>query len=325
MKFFVYALITIFCATDAVCCCANESSYIPSFSETPKNINITVDFLYWTVKEEGIGNDNWAQISYAANPTTIVLNVQALSFNYSPGFRIGFGYRLPYHWDTKLSYTWFRTSAKDEIATDGQITSPFFGNFYASNYKYNQASMNFSVLFNMFDWDFGRKYWISNGISLRPFGGIKSGWIDQTIHTKWSSATLFAKENLKNNFCGIGPRGGFQSQWKIGPETGFFSLMGDFATALMWANWSIPDIYTNSKPEQVEVRYEERYSASIMFQSFLGIGWEMNCNKNSYLSIRAGFEAQIWLEQFQINDWNVGKLNNQLTLMGGTFGFNFIF
>jgi len=331
MKFFVFfcALSSFAYAATDIPCCGNGLPNVPSFSEIRcHNVNVTVDFLYWTVEEEGIGNDNWAQIAFAADPITTVLDVQVLSFDYAPGFRIALGYNLPYdYWDTRLSYTWFRTAAKDHISTEGQITSPFFGNFYASNFKYKQASIQFSVLFNMFDCELGRKYWVSEGLSVRPFAGIKGGWIDQTIRTKWASPSLSAIENLKNNFWGVGPSGGVQSQWKFGKnETQFFSFIGDFATALMWADWSIPDTYTNTNPQEVVIRYKERYSASLIFQSFMGIGWETNFNKDrSHFAMRVGYEMQFWLEQFQVIDWNVGKLNNQLTLMGGTFDFRFNF
>ena len=331
MKFFIFvlALSSFAYAAAEVPLCGNEASKDSApLRGHSNNINMSVDFLYWTIKEDGIGSDNWAQIATVESGNTTVLDVQTLSFNYAPGFRVGIGYDLPYdNWDTRLSYTWYRTHANDHISTSGEITSPFFGNFYASNYKYKKASIHFSLLLNMFDWELGRKCQVSNGLSIRPFLGLKGGWINQTIKTKWSNPTLSAKENIKNDFWGVGPSGGLNTQWRIsGNECQFFSLIGDFSGALMWANWSIPDKYTNSKPQEVTIRFEEFYSASLMFQTFMGFGWQRNFYKDAFrFSLRAGYELQFWLEQFQVNDWNVGKLNNQLTLLGGTIDFRFDF
>ncbi len=332
MKSFIFfsALASFAYAAD-VPCCMNGLPNVSSLSENHcHNVNVSVDFLYWTAEEDGIGNDNWGQILTNPDPITKVVDIQVVSFDYSPGFRVGIGYDLPYdQWDTKISYTWFRTEAKDHISTNGEISSPFFGNFFASTplFKYKQASIQFTILFNMFDWELGRKYWVSEGLSVRPFAGLKGGWIDQTIRTRWTRPDLAAAENIKNNFWGFGPSGGLKTQWKIGNnENRFFSLIGDFAGALMWANWSIPDVYKNSNPQKVTVRFDEFFLASLMFQSFIGIGWETNFNKDrSHFAVRAGYELQFWLEQFQVFDWNVGKLNNQLSLLGGTFDFRFDF
>ncbi len=35
--------------------------------------------------------------------------------------------------------------------------------------------------FDMFDWELGRSYFVSNYLVLVPHFGIKGGWIDQTI------------------------------------------------------------------------------------------------------------------------------------------------
>ena len=44
-------------------------------------------------------------------------------------------------------------------------------------------------MFNIFDWELGRNFWVSKALSLRPFLGLKGGWIHQSIHTKWQNPT----------------------------------------------------------------------------------------------------------------------------------------
>jgi len=74
----------------------------------------------------------------------------------------------------------------------------------------------------MFDWELGRSYWISKNLSLRPFFGIKGGWINQSINGTYYNLIInnvltnnLGTEHLKNNFWGIGPLGGINTNWRI--------------------------------------------------------------------------------------------------------------
>lgn len=289
-------------------------------------VYVSADFLYWTVEEDGVGNDNWCQVTTTLPSHTIVLDVQQLSFDYSPGFRIGIGGSPFDRLDVELEYTWFRTEAKDR-ASGELISSPFFGNYYASNPKYNNAYIQFSVLFNMFDLQIRREILVSNGLLLNPFAGIKGGWINQKIETQWEKQEFEATETLENFFWGIGPSCGVNTQWKLGKyKKSFFSVFANFSGALMWADWSFSDKYTSSHPKTVEIVFQESYQASLTLQNFMGIGWETSFNRDSSrFSFRMGYETQYWLEQLQFMNWNVGKLNNKLTLLGGTFDVCFDF
>ena len=122
-------------------------------------------------------------------------NIQEVDFGWDVGIRAGLGYGMLHdQWKTKVYYTYFDTRGKDSISSSpGAVHSTFLGNFYVYNTdgsgisgpSYQKATIDWKIDFNMFDWDLGRSFWASPSIALFPFIGIKGGWIDQSIHSKW--------------------------------------------------------------------------------------------------------------------------------------------
>jgi hypothetical protein len=184
----------------------------------------------------------------------------------------------------------------------------------------------------MFDWEIGRKFWINKPLILHPFVGIKGGWIDQSIHSKWQNSSLsgaehfnVGSENLKNNYWGIGPKAGINSKWNLYNDHSQFYLLGDFSIALMWGHWSFSDLFQNDLSQEVSVDLQNINSGSSMLQMFMGFGWDNNFSKNRLFSVKLGYEMQFWLDQLQFYSFTAGRLVNILTLQGGTLELHFNF
>jgi len=304
--------------------------------------NVFTDLLVWSAQESG--TENWAQI-YGPNSADVL----DLSFGWDVGFRIGIDYGMSHdQWDSQLVYTWFRTKGNEHAnANPGEIVaSSFLGNFYIGNANgaadsggtYQKASIQWTILFNMFDWDLGRNYWVSSALSLRPFVGVKGGWIHQTIHSKWEDAIASARipnadafgvatENLKNNFWGLGPSAGLNTKWRfVELCSQSFSLFGDFSGALLFGRWTFGDVYKNEVPEEVTVTSKTINGGASMLRTFMGLGWDADWNTDQFhFAVRLGYEAQFWLDQLQFYSFNEGRLVNELTLQGGAIDFRFDF
>lgn len=267
------------------------------------------------------------------------IEILDVNFKWDTGFRAGVGYQLDHDcWDTQGQVTHFKTEGSDHAHSTALIASAFLGNFYFDNLagfafsgpQYHKASIKWTIDFNIFDWELGRKFEISKALILRPFIGVKGGWIHQIIHSKWEhpNQTNFetATENLKNNFRGVGPSVGLNTVWKLWKRGGAsFSLFGDVSGALMWGKWTLKDVYTNDAPYKFPVIQSGMTGAATMVRLFTGLQWESSLKNNSSISMRIGYEAQFWLDQLQFYSFNMGRLDNQLTLQGGAAEVRFDF
>lgn len=315
------------------------SGSLSAFSIQHNALNLHADLLYWTARESG--TENWAQVFDNASPDSTI-TILPVDFKWNAGLRVGADYALPCDcWDTRFYYTWFRTKGSDHASTDGLITSSFTGSFYINNTEgahlgpsYRKAGIDWTINFNMFDWELGRKLQICNTLALRPFIGLKGGWIHQSVNTTWEDPIVanpasfgVSRENIKNNFFGIGPSIGMDGVWDLcRTERHTINIFGDISGALMYGHWSFSDIYTNEVPQRVEIDVPASDGAATMMRSFVGMGWETPlCDGNYIVQLRIGYEFQIWMDQLQFYSLNWGRLGNPLTLQGGTVDFQFKF
>lgn len=294
---------------------------------------VSADFLAWFPSEEV--TSIWADVITVGNNTS-TWEAPGFNFKWDYGFRLGIGRDLRHdQWDTALYWTWFRTDAKHTIfpQANSLIGPEFFAAFLSGN---SPKSMNahWTLLLNMFDWELGRSYWISKHLSLRPFLGLKGGWIDQSIHAKYFGLTIHnvltnnsGDEHLKNNFWGIGPLAGVNTKWQVrnfGLHS--FNFFGDFSAATMWGTWSCGDVYKNTVFKKSSVNTKNSVLGALMFRGFMGIGWDLSfCADKSHFVTKLGYEMQLWLDQLQIATFQLQRLHGDLTLQGVTFSCQFNF
>lgn len=311
------------------------------FHPDSTGIDIFADLLVWCAKESG--TEAWAQV-LTSSGTHAQFDLRAVDFEWNAGFRVGVGYGMRHdQWDTQLYYTWFHTHGDGRASGGpGTVHSSFLGNFYVDNTQgaglsgpaYQNASIRWAIRFNMFDWELGRSFWVSKALSLRPFVGLKGGWIHQKIHSTWQTPNLpaseffnTATENLKNNFWGIGPCGGLNTKWMLFTRPNHtFSLFGDFSAAIMYGQWTFGDRYRNDIQQEIVIRSSHLKSGATMARGLMGFGWDAKfCQGRYQFSTKLGYEMQFWLDQLQFYSFDIGRLSNELTLQGGTLELRFDF
>lgn len=318
-----------------------------TFQECCSNTNefkVFANLLSWTVREAGA--DNWAEVidteGSPQNPNRVA-SLKEVPFPWDIGFRIGASCQSIYKlWDTKAYYTRFHTRGKDDLfGGPGTVHSTFLGNFYVNNPSgsglsgsaYEKASIDWTIDYNIFDWHFGYNVCVSNRVNFHPYLGLKAGWIHQSIHSMWENPDIEGEgafqvgtENLKNNFWGIGPEVGVESKWLLFTrQCHFVHLLADFSVALLYGHWSFSDVYQNDLGEQIIIGNQNMNSGAPAFKTFIGFGWEHAKEGRCRFSTKLGFEMQIWLDQLRYYSFTGGRLENQLTLQGGTLEFCFSF
>ncbi|NGX51563.1 MAG: hypothetical protein K1060chlam2_01433 [Chlamydiae bacterium] len=334
----VFFLIFLLLALPRLYAVPNDQNGLPNISTRTESSSsswaVSADFLFWFASEEV--TSIWADV-ITVEDNRSSWGAPGFDFNWDYGFRIGVGYNLIYdQWDTVLYWTWFRTDAKHSLSSSPNVSlHPEFFAAFLSGDSPRSMSVDWSILFNMFDWELGRSYWVSENLSLRPFLGIKGGWINQSIDAHYHDLIIdlifptnhSGRERLKNNFWGVGPTGGINSKWRVyNFGSHFFDLFGDFSVATMWGQWTCNDVYKNTLPKKSTVNTKNSTLGALMFRGFMGIGWEADFHEgSSHFTAKLGYEMQFWLNQLRLATFQLQRLHGDLTLQGVTLHCRFDF
>jgi len=318
-------------------CAAPNDPFLPGHSVRMQHFvskwAVCADVMAWYASEEV--SSIWANV-IAADHDASNISVPSFNFKWDYGFRIGLGTHLLHdQWDTVFCWTRFHTDARHSISPILQEipAQEFFAGFLSGD---NPRSMSatWRISLNLADWELGRSYCISNELSMRPFLGIKAGWINQSIHAQYDGLIIdeaftnnSGKEYLKNNFFGIGPSGGINSKWNLyNCGSQFLSLFGDFSTAVLWGTWTCSDVYKNTLSYTSCVNTKKSSLGSLAFRGFMGITWGTIVNADkSHFTAKIGYEMQFWLNQLRINTFQLQRLQADLTFQGITFCCRFDF
>lgn len=295
------------------------------YNKNPSNnLVLSLDYLYWFSSQEVASI--WADVITIGNNTSS-WKADGFNFNWDSGFRVGVGYNFNYDkWDTLFTWTWFETDAEHSIPFESNASiSPEFDAAFLSGDRPQSMSAKWSLFLNMFDFELGKSLWITKCFFLRPFLGIKGGFINQKIHAKYYDLIInhvstndLALENLKNNFSGIGPLLGFSTKWRVKSFVyNFFDIFGDFSIATMWGDWVCKDFYKNSINRTSSVNMKDSKLGAFMFKGFMGLEWDLKIKKSCFTT-KLGYEMQIWLNQLRIATFQLQRLHNDLTLQGIT-------
>jgi hypothetical protein len=295
--------------------------------EQCRTIDIFADALYWKTGERV----EWGfTITQSENSQQI--NYKTFSFDWAPGFRVGLGYNMEHDlWDTQLSYTWFQSKANGHAS--GLVTGASLAARLSLLEPFAIGKSRINLRYNIFDWDLGRSFSISDYLTFRPYIGLKGGRINQIIHFHWKTGEIFdlftiaASEKMINRFQGGGPKGGMTGKWCFGNiQTHTFSLIGAFEAAFLWGHWTIKNNYIDSLPTDIKVKTSARNFGALVLHGFIGLGWDLNFNcDQSHFSLHIGYEIEDWFDQFQIYSDISGSQTNDLILQGLNAGLRFDF
>jgi hypothetical protein len=253
---------------------------------------------------------------------------KSVSFDWNFGIRAGMGYQFEGDkWDTRLYYTWFQTRGKNSaIASnaDSNITTALLGEWLTFGFASNSGRIQWQILLNAVDWELGRNSPVGKGFSFRPHLGLKGAWIYQTMHSQWTTKENSATENLKNNFWGLGPKGGVNTNWHLGSiKNHSFNLFGDTSLTLFGGRWTFKDIQKTSMNSSIAGINPTTWAATFMFHGQMGFSWDVMFNKNqSNFGVRVGYEFQYWYDQLKIFTFLEGTLHAALVLQGGMLDFH---
>jgi hypothetical protein len=282
------------------------------------------DLLYWRASEEPTAV--WSNV-YSSSSSGSLLSAESMQFDWSPGFRVGFGHQSdPDSWDAKLYWTYFRT-AQDATASGDIVVPEFFSSAISGDGRFfSMGAIDWNLTYNTIDLEAGRKFAIGQSAWIRPSLGIKTAVIQQRIQLGLAQPLLglTAEENVTHDFWGIGPSFGISGAWNV-PKCSNLSLTGSFAADFLFGQWNINDAYTRTDNQPPAFVYGAMTTS--MKDSFLGVpvlryflGFEWVHEGSVSVTVRAGYELQWWANQQRLLAFQQLPMHGDLTLTGLTCG-----
>jgi len=265
-------------------------------------LSFTGEFLYWRA--------DMTHIQYVSNQEGTASNgfydetdgnCNEVKMGWSPGFRVGFGYKLPHDgWDIKGAYTYFRTDGEDTTTDyDEDELSPLFLNAGSADEDIELAEPKNEVALDIVDIDIGRRTQVSESISVRPFVGFRWASIDNSITTMYyedfenriDDDHYYVKMESEADLYGI--RAGADLDMKIGHG---FGAYGTGAVSLLTGE--IDTLWHDHELEDGGLAVQTWYDHATMTRSVVvpvvqlagGISYERKMADNINMKLSLGYE-----------------------------------
>ncbi len=280
----------------------------------------TADWLIWQGQENG--NGYAIKTKKVQSETTALYNssVKNLHFDWDSGFRVGLGYNLPHDgWDLVAGWTWFQNTAK------GHTSSGSGAVFSANPYDLAEQSVDYfsssyahlNLKLNMIDLDLGREFFVSKWMTIRPFMGLRTTWVNQRFNANYndpipaSSVASFSSK-ATNKYWGIGIHSGMNTQWGLGAG---FSLYGNAAFSILNGFFKVKDYeatqYTNGTHNDNIGNIDSFRVGRVISELAMGLRWDtMFADDRCHFGIQGGWEQLMFFGQNQFKHFYGSFISN---------------
>lgn len=305
----------------------------------------TADWLIWQAHENGLSYAVKAPSGHSADTALYKSSVKNMSFDWDFGFRLGLGWNLPHDgWDLYANWTWFQDDASETTTVgSGHVLFPVSAYQPAndSTEGFRSAHAKWRLHLNMIDLDLGREFFVSKWMTLRPFIGLRTGWIRQHKSVTFTSAISTSDQTgslLKgtNNYWGIGPRTGLNTQWGLGHGLSFFGNMG---CSLLYGFFDVQtyqnQLISGGSHNDAVTDKDSNRVGRVITEIALGLRWDtMFMDDNFHFGIQAGWEQLMFFGQNQFKTFSGTSLSNagafvanqgDLTIQGWTLAIRLDF
>jgi hypothetical protein len=263
-------------------------------------------------------------------------------FEWDWGFKLGAGYNMPHDgWDLFLEWTRFYTD-NGENGTSASSSGTIFPSFVNAGVPegggnpaltsldsgFQGVGAFWKLRLNLLDLELGREFYVSKWLTIRPHAGLRSAWIRQRLNVRYTngfltggpSSIVGVPANIttknKNNFWGMGLRGGLDGNWGLGNG---FSLFSDLAAAILLGHFKVTQYEFDVTPTPASTRlnvFEKYRAARATLDMDMGLRYEHSFANDGYaLMIQLGWEQHMFFSQNQLKKF-VGRNNERANLSG---------
>lgn len=268
--------------------------------------------------------------------------IKQVELDWSPGFRIGLGYRLPHDgWDLSATYTYYRSDSSKSLgssAVPGQLKPLIFNTDRADDFAdIGRASLDLRL--DSFDLLLGRTYKTSETTTVGLHGGLAAAWISDDMRARFfgtdypSTAGLGAHWDDKNDFSGFGLKLGVDGDWRLFHG---ISLFGKADVSLLTGKFELhhfeaQDVDNNGvfSPLDTEIdantRQEVHRIVPVTYLS-AGAAWNHKINSNLNIKVSAGYEMTNYFNFIHRRQFTDDSNEAHSILSEGNFGLHgFVF
>lgn len=282
----------------------------------------SVEYLYWKTQEGALYPAILALQDVENGVNIMDIELLNQKFDYTSGVRATLGYTLPCMcYDVALAWTYIRPDTRVSFSSPNPhnfIAISFLDQTNSDVSHAGSITSHWNLNFNMLDLELARQITFGRWFTMRPYIGLKGGWIYQSQRMVVDDIELGqspvielveGKVDRINNFKGIGPRVGVDLRYALASEFGIF---GTISGALVYGKFDIkttsfltdtlngdgdpgngPQLTTLGKPE---------YDMSPTVQILLGADWAQSFNQFYWFRIGVAYEVQYWWDQMKANN-----------------------
>lgn len=329
--------------------CCDESGWF-----SLDRFKLQAEAIYWKATEDNLKYAVKERVTETITPGTDGSRTlfsfresekgKELDFRWKPGCRIRLDYLTPCdNWNVCFGWTHLVTHSRGHshapdvefievgtTAADPTVTANLlFGQFDPfNNESFNDIRSHWRLVFNDYQWDFGRTICVAPCFSIRPFIGPKFTTIHQKDNLKyrWASAgeTFFALQRIKTRYSGFGFQAGICGDWYIGCGFSSYSNVGGgitYGRAHTHEKVFERGIFTTEE-ELYFVKFKDVvHVARPNLDIALGLQWDYLLCDCYLVSLNAGWEYHHYFDQnFFRNGTSSDPARGSLSLHGVTFG-----
>ena len=224
---------------------------------------------------------------------------QNWAWDYSSRVGLG-GYFSHDAWNLELSWLWFRTSqevSESVRQSGGYIPLWVLVQTNVPDTSNESTSARWHIWLNLVDASLAKPYHVSRYLIVSPFFGLRGGNIDQDYAARYSGSfnnTGPKQCTASNNFWGVGPRAGVNTEWLLGTSVNL-RFLSHMSLSSLYGNFDV----SQSVPGSTQYTYNNCFTRNAVNMDLqLGFGWGIYFNEDrSFFSMRAMYEFQQWWDQ----------------------------
>ncbi len=260
---------------------------------------------------------NLSPFGVRTNAAGTVFTAQRTNPGDDTGYRIGLGFRVAEGWDGVFAFTDFDTAGRRTVGTilptAEVIGLPVgFSQIVQANGAFDEDAFRETVALNyeVYDFEFGRKFCICRTLILRPYFGIRISDVDLTRTNIWydfiNAGALAADPSddvvnvqtlrTRTSTSGVGPRLGSLVSWNIAGSG--FQVFSRGGLSLLWTDIRVTQVRTqdndirNNPGVDTTLTFRDSYETMLpVAEIAVGLKFE----RNGFF-VSGGYEAQNWFD-----------------------------
>lgn len=328
--------------------------------ETGLKMGVSLDFLFWATNYNFPYYFSFSSVEESNLPITAPYVTENTFANirgaisrakqkWDPGVRATYSFYPKYdNIDVQLIGTYYHNHTTGEIGGESTMMDFFEGDSSdEGTVSLTGASVSLALKHYVIgDVELGKCYNVATKVDIRPFAGLRGGWIDIHNWILWDMTTTTTIDpgspiditsdtptlaKLKQPLWLVGPRIGLNTSWF---NFSGLSIIGNISGALLYGKtyqtYTIIDVsqegvggepLTSVRTKTSNIKIRDHFFVLVPdLQMLLGLSWEFHANDNLSVKFYGAWEAN-----FLWGTYNVLWLDRPISMQGFTGGISFNF